>query len=71
MSEEFEDWQDENAKIGWSRNNLLINLDCIPGDVKNRIVEAYDNAKPAPRMKLFNYFVQYKLKNLMDVIEDF
>ena len=34
-------------------------------------VEAYDNAKPAPRMKLFNYFVQYKLKNLMDVIEDF
>ena len=71
MSEEFQDWQDENAKIGWSRNNLLINLDCIPGDVKKRIVEAYDNAKPAPRMKLFNYFVQYKLKNLMDVIEDF
>lgn len=71
MSEDFDKWQDETAKIGWSRNNLLINLDCIPGDVKNRVVEAYDNAKPAPRMKLFNYFVQYKLKNLMDVIEDF
>lgn len=71
MSEDFDKWQDETAKIGWSRNNLLINLDCIPGDVKNRVIEAYDNAKPAPRMKLFNYFVQYKLKNLMDVIEDF
>ena len=71
MSEDFDTWQDETAKIGYSRNNLLINLDCIPGDVRNRIIEAYDNAKPAPRMKLFNYFVQYKLKNLMDVIEDF
>jgi len=71
LNEEYHTWQDETAKIGYSRNNLLINLDCIPGDVRNRIIEAYDNAKPAPRMKLFNYFVQKKLKNLMDVIEGF
>lgn len=71
MNEDWNSWNDENAKIGYSRNELLINLEKVPSEVKNRVIEAYDNTKPAPRMKLFNYFVEKRLTNLMDVIEDF
>jgi 5'-3' exonuclease len=71
MSEDSEKWPEETLKIGYSRNKLLIDLREIPMDVKERIIVEYDNAKPAPKSKLFNYFIEKKLKNLMDVIEDY
>jgi 5'-3' exonuclease, N-terminal resolvase-like domain/T4 RNase H, C terminal len=71
INEDVTNWTDENAKIGYSRNELLINLDKIPSDVKDRIVEAYENTKAAPRMKLLNYFIEKKLKNLVEVLGDF
>jgi hypothetical protein len=71
LSEEWTKWTDENIKIGYSRNQMLIDLREIPSDVKNSIVEAYENAKPAPKGKLLNYFITKKLKNLMEVLEDF
>jgi hypothetical protein len=71
MAEDFSNYSDENIKIGFSRNQLLIDLRHIPTDVKGRILESYENVKPAPKNKLLNYFISKKLKNLMDVIEDF
>jgi hypothetical protein len=71
MVEDFTNYSDENIKIGFSRNQLLIDLRHIPTDVKGRILESYENVKPAPKNKLLNYFISKKLKNLMDVIEDF
>jgi 5'-3' exonuclease len=71
MNEDSEKWPEETLKIGFSRNKLLIDLREIPKDVKERIIVEYDNAKPAPKSKLFNYFIEKKLKNLMDVIEDY
>ena len=71
MAEDFSNYSDENIKIGFSRNELLIDLRHIPTDVKGRILESYENVKPAPKNKLLNYFISKKLKNLMDVIEDF
>jgi hypothetical protein len=71
MSEDWQTWADETAKIGFSRNDLLINLENIPKEIKESIINEYDSVKPASRMKLFNYFIEKKLKNLMDVIEDY
>ena len=71
MAEDFSNYSDENIKIGFSRNQLLIDLRHIPTAVKGRILESYENVKPAPKNKLLNYFISKKLKNLMDVIEDF
>jgi hypothetical protein len=62
---------DENTKIGFSRNKTLIDLSCIPEEIKERIIDVYDNIKPAPKSKFLNYFITKKLKNLLDVIEDF
>ena len=71
LNEHYGDWEDENARIGFSRNQTLIDLTLIPGDIKEKIINTYDEAKPASKQKMLNYFIQYKLKNLMEVIEEF
>jgi len=62
---------DSIALTGFSRNKTLIDLTCIPVEIKEKIINTYDDSKPASKQKMFNYFIQYKLKNLMEVIEDF
>ena len=71
LTKEYADYEDENARIGYARNQTLIDLRLIPGDIKESIITTYNNTKPAPKMKLMNYFMEKKLKNLMEVIEDF
>lgn len=71
MSKEYADYEDETARIGFSRNQTLIDLRQIPQDIKDSVITTYNNTKPAPRMKLMNYFMEKKLKNLMEVIEEF
>lgn len=71
LNEDHEKWADETARIGYSRNETLIDLRLIPEDIKTSIIESYNNTKPAPRMKLMSYFMEKKLKNLMEVIEEF
>ena len=71
LSEHYGEWEDEAAKVGFSRNQTLIDLRLIPGDIKEKIINTYEDIAPAKRSKLLNYFIEHKLKNLMDVIEDF
>ena len=71
LNENYEEWEDELAKAGYSRNKILIDLTCIPDAIKEKIINTYDSTKPASKQNLLNYFVEHKLKNLMDVIEEF
>lgn len=71
LNESYSEWKDEEAKVGYSRNQMLIDLRNIPDEIKNSIIDTYNNTKPSPRSKLINYFMEKKLKNLMDVIEEF
>jgi hypothetical protein len=71
LTEHYGEWDDEGARVGFSRNQTLIDLRLIPGDIKEKIINTYEETVPAKRSKLLNYFIEHKLKNLMDVIEDF
>lgn len=71
MVEHYGEWEDERARIGFSRNQTLIDLRNIPGDIKDKIINTYEETKPAPKGKILDYFIAHKLKNLIDVIEDF
>jgi hypothetical protein len=71
LNENYGDWQDEVARVGFSRNQTLIDLSLIPGDIKQKIINTFEEAKPANKQKMLNYFIEKKLKNLMDVIEEF
>lgn len=70
LTEEYSNW-DTEAQVGFTRNQTLIDLSYIPTTIKEKIINTYEETKPAPRNKLLNYFIKNKLKNLMDVIEEF
>lgn len=64
-------YEDENARIGFTRNEVLIDLSFIPQNIKTSILDTYNNTKPAPRSRLLTYFMDKKLKNLMEDIGEF
>lgn len=61
----------ETDKSNYTRNSTLIDLTYIPQEIKEKIINTYEEIVPAKRNKLLNYFIENKLKNLMDVIEEF
>ena len=56
---------------GYKRNQQLVDLDFIPEPIKQGIVEAYDNTKPNTRQKMMTYFIENRLKNLIEVLDEF
>jgi hypothetical protein len=62
---------DELSRIGFSRNQTLIDLNCIPDNIRQSILQTYNDVKVPPKSMLINYFMENKLKNLMEVIEEF
>ena len=55
----------------WQRNETLIDLDKIPNDIRSEILREFKDAQTGDRSKLFNYFVEKKLNNLIQSIGDF
>lgn len=71
MNENWEDWDNEYARVNFDRNQRLIDLSFIPTEIKQEIINTFEDFKPSPKNKLLEYFISNKLMNLMDVIEDF
>jgi hypothetical protein len=74
----LEEWSNvENIPLGsetkkyYKRNQKLIDLSEIPGMIENQILNTYKNYVIPNRSKLFNYFIEKKLKSLMENINDF
>lgn len=55
----------------YKRNQMLVDLDYVPEKIRTAIVEAYDNTNPPKRSGLLNYFIEKRLKNLIEVIDEF
>ena len=55
----------------YQRNETLIDLNKIPNDIENEILNQFKNTEVGDRSKLFNYFVENKLNNLIQSIGDF
>jgi hypothetical protein len=61
----------DTDKTNFIRNTTLIDLDYIPKEIQELIINTYNETKPASRQHLLNYFIEHKLKNLLAVIEEF
>jgi hypothetical protein len=70
LNEHHESYSEE-IKRGFIRNKTLIDLEMTPKDIQQSIIDTYENYKSSPKSALINYFMEKKLKNLMDVIEEF
>lgn len=53
------------------RNQRLIDMTEIPQEIRDEILKSYNSQDNIPRKDLFGYFVKFKLKNLMEAINDF
>jgi hypothetical protein len=55
----------------FNRNELLIDLTKIPENLKTAILDTYDNAKGKTKQEFMNYFIANRLKNLINVMDEF
>jgi hypothetical protein len=54
-----------------NRNKSLVDLTLIPDYVKKEIINKYNSEANKDRSKIFNYFIKYRLKNLMESVGEF
>lgn len=68
-----EDWSGMNEELlrNYNRNKMLIDLSHTPDDIRETILREYQEQSGKDRSKLFNYFIKYRLKNLMENINEF
>jgi hypothetical protein len=50
---------------------MLVDLEFTPKNIQENIINEYDNVVVPNRQKLLNYFIEKKLKNLFEVIQEF
>jgi hypothetical protein len=68
---EPEDFCDEEMLKRYKRNQKLVDLDMIPDDIRELILNKFDEYEVNDRSKILTYFIKYRLKNLMNVINEF
>ena len=66
-----EEFCNEAMLRNYHRNKTLVDLRETPKSIRINIVNQYDNQEAGDRSQLWNYFVDNRLKNLMDVIDEF
>jgi len=62
---------EEIALIGYSRNEILIDFDFIPKEIKQKIIYNFNEPFKKNKQKLLSYFIQNKLTTLIECIEEF
>ncbi|MGL5307929.1 MAG: hypothetical protein ACRC9Y_17655 [Aeromonas veronii] len=62
---------DEAQKARYIENEILLDFDKIPDNIRTPIIDQFENGEVAPRRKIYPYFVSKKLIKLIDSINDF
>ena len=68
---EPEQFCNETMLRNYKRNEMLVDLTKTPDTIKDEIVTQFDEYETPARAGLLNYFIQKRLKGLMESIQDF
>lgn len=71
VNREPESFCDDTMLRGYKRNQTLVDFDFIPKEIVERILKAYDDIVPATRTKMLNYFIDKRLKSLIECVDEF
>lgn len=71
LTQDPESFCDDMMLRNWKRNEMLVDLTHTPQTIRIQTINQYEEQSGKDRSKLFNYFVDRKLKNLMESIGDF
>ena len=61
----------DEIKRNFQRNKTLIDLGCIPEELRSEILDTYKEAPENSRSKILNYFIKQRLKTLTESIGEF
>ena len=61
----------EETYRNYQRNKTLIDLNEIPEDIYNNVINIFNEQIPAPRMKVLNYLIKKRCTNLIESVEEF
>jgi hypothetical protein len=79
-SKKLQEWVNQDAETfcttdtmlrGFKRNQTLVDFDYIPNDIQRKIVDAFEEAKPATKQQMLNYFIEKGLKVMIESVSDF
>ena len=71
LNQSPEEFCTEEMLRNFKRNEMLIDLTKIPESLKQSIIDTYDNAKGHSKTEFMNYMIANRLKNLIEVIDEF
>lgn len=63
--------QDAEFKKNYIRNKDLVSFDNIPQNIKDSIINSYVGQPKKDKSKLLNFFIENKMKNMLELIEEF
>ena len=61
----------EEEQKNYDRNKQLIDLSCVPKELEDKINREFDTFEVATRDKILGYFINKKLKTLIESIDEF
>lgn len=78
-SKKVEEWfknptlmpSDADFVKNFNRNKMLVDFTMIPDKVKSAVISNFVGQPTKDKSKLLNFFIENKMKNMMEVIEDF
>lgn len=79
MTKKLQEWieipssmpDDDTFKRNYQRNRILVDFDCIPKELSQEIINTYKGQSGKDKSKLLNYFIENKMKNMIELIGDF
>jgi len=71
MNQRPEEFCNDEMLRNYKRNEMLIDLTQIPETLKQSIIDTYETTKGHTRQEFMNYMVANRLKNLIEVIDEF
>jgi hypothetical protein len=71
LNQKPEEFCDEKMLRNYKRNEMLIDLTKIPESVSKSVIDTYENTKPKTKMQFMNYLVAKRLKQLIEVANEF
>ena len=71
LNQEPKEFCNEEMFRNYNRNEMLIDLTKIPEGLVQSILEKYETVKPKTKNQFMNYMISNRLKNLIEVIDEF
>jgi hypothetical protein len=71
MNQKPEEFCNEEMLRNFRRNEMLIDLTKVPEKLATEILHTYENASCRSKQEFMNYMIANRLKNLIEVMDDF